>query len=157
MSLSSPFDGSCEALCKVNVTDVVNWITSVYKPEDWHKGPDRPFVRNDPAWEDLAVRTQPVVSQVLKLFSGGIDSYRSITVVHPGDYVPPHTDTQHPGWLSRIHVPLVTNPGSFLIMDSKSYHLEVGTAYRVNVGKPHAITNKGKSTRIHLMFDVSAQ
>lgn len=95
-----------------------------------------------------------MVSEVLSLFPGCTDTYRALTVLHAGDYVPDHTDTQSPEWISRIHVPLVTNPGAFLIVETIHYQLEVGMAYQVNPGRLHAVTNGGAESRIHLMFDV---
>lgn len=148
------FTGGCEPLCKVDVRDLVTWITAAFKPEDWHKTPERPFVRVDPMWEGFGERSDPVVAKVLEHFPGCSDTYRALTVIHPGDYVAPHTDTQSPEWISRIHIPLVTNPEAKFAIDGIGYHLEVGNAYQVNPGKRHSVFNFGKESRIHLMFDV---
>ena len=108
----------------------------------------------DPNWENLHSNTGRVVADLMKLFPDCRDAYRSITTVHPGDYVPPHTDTRSPDWITRIHVPIITNPGAVFIVNDVEHQLEVGMAYQVNIGAPHAIRNDGHSSRIHLMFDV---
>jgi len=150
------FDGGCEVLDQVNVDELVDWVSQISSSTwpDWGKGPDRPAVVNDPEWEGLRERTETVVSELLKHFNGCHDTYRSITTIHPGDLVPYHCDTCHPGWVTRIHVPLMTNPYAWFITGGKRHHLEVGKAYQVNPGKPHSVVNNGKTTRIHLMFDV---
>lgn len=150
------FIGGCEPLAEVDVSSLVDWVSGLTRDNwpDWGKGSDRPAVVVDPEWEGLAARTQAVVSELLKLFPGCSDTYRAITTVHPGDYVPAHTDTQSSDWISRIHVPIVTNPGAVFIINDVEHHLEVGMAYQVNPGKPHAIRNDGHSSRVHLMFDV---
>lgn len=99
-------------------------------------------------------KTDRLVSELLELFPGCSDTYRAISIVHPGDYVPPHTDTLCAGWISRVHVPLVTNLGAAFISEGEDWHMEVGKAYQVNPSLPHAIRNAGGATRIHLMFDV---
>lgn len=57
-------------------------------------------------------------------------------------------------WVTRVHVPLVTNPKAEFIVNDTSYHLKVGKAYKINPEEPHAIRNGGNASRIHLMFDV---
>jgi hypothetical protein len=152
------FTGGCEALIEVDVKDLIRWVDGIDRetwPAWFGKGPERPSVVNDPGWEGLNSRTQRIVSELLELFpKGSSDTYRSMTVVHPGDYVPPHTDTLCPGWLTRIHVPIVTNPKAVFIVEGKEHHMEVGMSYQVNPGRQHAIRNGGKASRIHLMFDV---
>lgn len=156
MSLSR-FVGGCEELCDVSVAELIAWIETVDKATwpDWGKGAYRPAVVNDQAWAGLKERTECLVHGLLSLFSdGATDTYRSITTIHPGDYVPHHTDTLVPGWLSRIHVPLVTNPEAWFITLGVEHHMDVGKAYQVNPSIPHAVRNAGKASRIHLMFDV---
>jgi aspartyl/asparaginyl beta-hydroxylase (cupin superfamily) len=150
------FIGSCEPLVPVDVKDLITWIDGINRATwpDWGKGSFRPAVVNYPDWENLTEHTARIVSELLALFPGCTDTYRSITTIHPGDYVPPHTDTLVPGWMSRIHVPILTNPGALFIMDDVEHHLDVGMSYQVNPGKPHAVANRGDCTRIHLMFDV---
>ena len=80
-----------------------------------------------------------------------------LSCVMPGKFIEPHTDQQDPGWITRIHVPLTTNPKAIFFSDDKPYHMEVGMAYKVNTLLKHAIRNDGDTPRIHLMFDVTSR
>lgn len=150
------FTGECEPLVRVNVLDQIEWIKSLAHETwpCWNKGTMYPSVVTDPTWEDLPARTQPVVDELLALFPGCRDTYRAITTIHPGDYVPHHTDTLRDGWVTRIHVPLVTNPDAWFIIGGREHHLDVGMSYQVNPAIPHAVRNQGEISRVHLMFDV---
>lgn len=156
MNLSKRFTGKCEPIAKVKVDDLIEWIDRIDRESwpDWKKGPTRPAVVAQPDWENLQFETNRVVSEIMDYFPGCRDVYRSITTVHPGDYVPAHTDDTVPEWISRVHVPIITNPGCYLTVDGTKYHLKVGMAYRFNVAKPHEIVNGGSYSRVHLMFDV---
>jgi hypothetical protein len=146
----------CKPICKVSVADLVKWVGGIDRAgwPDWHKGSYRPAVVADPRWEDMGERTKPVIDKVLKEFPGCRAINPNITTVHPGDYVPPHTDSTCQGWVTRVHVPIVTNAGAVMLVAGKEYHLEAGHAYLFDISKPHAIRNDGKASRIHLMFDV---
>ncbi len=144
------FKGGCEPLAPIDVTDLVNWITEVNR--SWIKGPDRPYVEVDPVF--LQNKTDLTVEALMRLFPGCRDTGRSITAINAGDYVPFHTDNCAPEWITRVHVPITTNPDAWFLTDALAHHLEVGMSYRVNPGRPHAVANYGNATRVHLMFDV---
>lgn len=55
--------------------------------------------------------------------------------------------------LWRVHIPLVTNPDAFMVVDGKLWHLEVGNAYLVKVKDYHLALNAGSENRIHIVFD----
>jgi aspartyl/asparaginyl beta-hydroxylase (cupin superfamily) len=124
----------------------------VRQPE--HKGDFRPAIINETNWPDLYARTDRVVSELMTRFPGCDDRARVVSVVCPGDYVPPHTDMHPPEWITRVHVPIITNDGAFFISQDQPHHMEVGSAYIVNTEVPHAIRNDGTANRVHLMFDV---
>jgi quercetin dioxygenase-like cupin family protein len=156
MSLSKPFGGGCEPFIKVDVQQQIIWLASISRDTwpNWAKGTHYPSVVTDPLWAELHEQTESLVTTVLREFPDCTDTYRAITTIHPGDYVPHHTDTLPEGWRSRIHIPLVTNPEAWFIVSGKEHHLEVGMSYQVNPSIPHAVRNAGPSSRIHLMFDV---
>ena len=53
----------------------------------------------------------------------------------------------------RLHIPLITNPDAFMIVDGKLWHLPVGNAYLVKVKDHHCAMNAGSEDRIHIVFD----
>lgn len=53
----------------------------------------------------------------------------------------------------RVHIPLVTNKDSFVVVDGKLWHLEIGYAYLVKVKDYHLALNAGSENRIHIVFD----
>jgi kumamolisin len=54
----------------------------------------------------------------------------------------------------RIHVPIITNPGAFLIAEGMAKHLEVGEAWTFDNQSQHSVIN-GDAARVHLIFDVN--
>jgi hypothetical protein len=54
----------------------------------------------------------------------------------------------------RIHMPIVTNPGAFLLAEGRAKHLEVGEAWTFDNQSTHAVVNGGE-TRVHLIIDVN--
>ena len=63
------------------------------------------------------------------------------------------TGCSHP-FVHKIHVPLETNPGALVHVDGKDLHLEVGQAWEINNLARHGAVNRGRTDRIHLVFEV---
>ena len=54
-----------------------------------------------------------------------------------------------------MHIPLVTNEGSWFIYENKSISMPAdGSVYMVNNGRPHTFINAGKEPRLHLTFEI---
>jgi aspartyl/asparaginyl beta-hydroxylase (cupin superfamily) len=72
----------------------------------------------------------------------------------PGGVIHPHRD-QNPAakWPHKIHVPLLTNDDVIFYVDGTGYHLAEGEAVEVNNMGLHAVENRGKADRIHLIFE----
>lgn len=56
--------------------------------------------------------------------------------------------------ISRVHVPLVTNPGAKLLVERKPYHMDAGEVWSLDTSGRHAAHNSGSSDRVHLVVDV---
>lgn len=55
----------------------------------------------------------------------------------------------------RIHVPIITNPQSFLIWrDGQIHHLETGYVYLVDTTKEHTAMNGADIPRLHLVGEI---
>jgi len=84
---------------------------------------------------------------------GGSD-YAFILRMKPLGVSRPHIDS-NPAWFEpfRVHVPLTTNDGAFLLSEGRSKHLNVGEVWTFDNQAEHAVTN-GDAVRAHLIFDV---
>jgi hypothetical protein len=141
------------------VEAVVRWITAI-PFEDWGQQkphgvlPLKPAMMSNHTWHDFGETFDPLVADLLALYPGGIALQRMLSVVMPGDEIPPHTDDQCREWVERIHVPLTTNPQAVFVCDDGEHRMQVGFAYRVNTEARHAVYNRGETPRVHFMFDV---
>jgi quercetin dioxygenase-like cupin family protein len=95
-----------------------------------------------------------VVARIMALFPQSKVAGIGTFVLDPGQEHPMHTDEQPPEWITRIHVPLVTNPLAVVETEKGSFHMEAGTAYSFDTRKQHAVRNGGDTPRVHLVFDV---
>ena len=58
-----------------------------------------------------------------------------------------HTDSEQ-----RLHIPIVTHDGAFLVIDGEAVHLPAdGCCYMANTTLPHTAFNAGLKPRIHLV------
>lgn len=53
----------------------------------------------------------------------------------------------------RIHIPIITNDGAFLLAEGRAKHIPVGEAWTFDNQTDHGVVN-GNSTRVHLIIDV---
>lgn len=143
----------------VAIADLVEWVQSI-PFELWPQqrrvdGQLRPAMVNDGAWWGMALRTNELVADLMRHLPLGAQPYqRMLSVVMPGHSIPPHADRQEPGWLARVHVPLLSNERSIFQVGGVAHVMRPGTAYLVDVTQEHAVANLGETPRIHFMFDV---
>jgi hypothetical protein len=55
----------------------------------------------------------------------------------------------------RLHIPLISNNDSFLVVDDKLWRLPVGNVYLINTSLRHTAMNCGLTRRIHLVASYS--
>ena len=60
--------------------------------------------------------------------------------------------TYHNDETPRIHLPLITNDGCFMIIDGKTEKLHESVTYHVDTTKQHTALNAGKHLRFHMVF-----
>lgn len=116
----------------------------------------RPAMVNDQGWHEFGLKTDLLVDQILQYAPGAKSGLRMLSVVMPGHSIPPHADQQAPGWVYRVHVPLVTNDKALFLVDDETWCMEAGMAYRIDTRVPHMIRNAGDTPRIHFMVDCHA-
>ncbi len=69
------------------------------------------------------------------------------------EHIPFRTINGSIGARLRFHLPIDTNQGAELNLDSYVYHWSPGTIYLFNQGCAHTAKNNGDSPRIHLVWD----
>lgn len=117
--------------------------------------------------EDTAIRGDfPEAEPLIDVIPGKKHRVR-LMLLKAGSELLRHSDITDPdagtadGKLLRIHIPLVTNPECEVLqweLDGKvkARNLKVGEAWYLDTRKPHAVRNKGKSDRVHLVMDVES-
>lgn len=107
-------------------------------------------VANTPVLNEL-----PYISSLLAPegpFGGAV--FATIIRTKPNGITRVHDDS-HEAWkkTTRIHVPIITNDGAFLIAEERAKHYAVGEAWTFDNQSQHSVVN-GDSIRVHLTFDV---
>lgn len=87
----------------------------------------------------------------------GGTTYAFIFRMKPLGVTRPHIDLD-PAWFEpfRIHIPIVTNDGAYLLSEGRAKHLSVGEVWTFDNQSKHAVIN-GDAVRTHLIFDVPRQ
>jgi hypothetical protein len=121
---------------------------------------------NDPTktheWEDVWNRWEHLVAPIIKSAISGYDGCERAFVnkcliprMRPGTKILEHTDLARSfNFSHRIHVPIVTNPDVYFMIEDERCIMEEGNAYEINNKVLHSVENRGKETRIHLLFDI---
>lgn len=108
----------------------------------------------DPDWHDWGARFRHLRKQIERLFPDDNVSGVGLFLLQPGQEHPMHRDEQPPNWLTRVHVPVVTNPLATATTDDGTIHMQAGTAYRFNTRENHAVRNDGLTPRVHFVCDI---
>lgn len=140
----------------------------ITKPEEMNKKWKKEHEGETFELQDTALRRQlPHVEALIEKLPGVIHRVRLMSLAPNGGELQRHTDQVDPdsgvtdGKLMRFHFPLVTNPAVIFStwgVDGvrKDAHMRTGECWYIDVRKPHAAINNGKTNRIHLVVDVEA-
>jgi len=95
----------------------------------------------------------PYITQVFASFNTVIGRSRLMRLA-PGAEVTPHSDIAY-YWHdhTRIHIPIVTDPGVRFICDGIEVHMAAGEAWIFDNWRQHQVLNRTNTTRIHLVID----
>jgi len=119
-------------------------------PHDWRASHDRAAW---PPWRDVL---EPVLAQAVRGYGYARGAFPRIMLAKmpPGGVILPHVDANPAAkWPHKIHVPISTNAGVVCFFGDGEHHLRVGEAVEVNNLGPHWVRNRGKTDRIHLIFE----
>jgi Aspartyl/Asparaginyl beta-hydroxylase len=117
---------------------------------DWRDAYDRPI------WQDWRYLVQPVLDAATAAYGYERGSYPRIMLARmgPGGVIRPHRDANPAArWPHKVHVPLCTNEGVVFSVDGVDCRMAEGEAVELNNMGLHAVENRGKSDRIHLIFE----
>ena len=141
------FDGTIEAFADVDVDSLVEWVM-VIPIEDWPKMADDAWR----GWGEVFVPLAYVLTH--QHYPDCSVSGLGMFLLAPGQIHPVHQDVQPDNWVTRVHVPIVTNPHSVACMDDGPHVMQVGKAYRFNTLAMHSVSNGGTTPRLHFIFDI---
>ena len=76
--------------------------------------------------------------------------------LRPGGRILRHSDPLHTiaPELIRLHVPVVTNPDVWFMVNDKRIVMGAGETWHVDVRFPHEVENRGTTPRVHLVLDL---
>jgi hypothetical protein len=138
----NPF-GALDATRHIVFRFVDNWI-------DWRQSHDRGL------WAEWKALIEPILRKATEPYGYANGEFPRVMLARmaPGGIIHPHVD-ENPAakWPHKIHVPLVTNPDVTFFVDGQGYYFEEGVAVEVNNMKTHAVSNRGTTDRIHLIFE----
>ena len=122
----------------------------VSKLRDWRQSFDGPM------WAEWRPLIEPVLTAATAAYGYSRGGYPRVMLARmgPGAMIHPHQDTNPAAkWPHKIHVPLLTNDRVVFTIDGIAFHLAEGEAVEVDNMATHAVTNGGKTDRIHLIFE----
>lgn len=135
-----------EAFADVDVQALAAWLQAIPEAE-WPKMADERYR----GWGD---RFRPLATALMVHFPGCALAGLGLWTLEPGQRHPAHCDEQPPDWVTRVHVPIVSNPLATVTTAEGEMHMKVGKAYRFNTRETHAVENAGATPRVHFVFDV---
>ena len=78
-----------------------------------------------------------------------------LSVMMPGEKIPPHVDGGEDDYCVRLQMALLTNPGALLTVGSETLHLPAdGTLHFFSAKEVHSAVNEGPEPRLHLIASV---
>lgn len=118
--------------------------------DDWRVSDDMRL------WQEWRELIEPALAQATAPYGYRRGAYPRIMLARmaPGGVIHPHRDGNPSAkWPHKIHIPLQTNPGVTFEVDGVGYHMAEGEAVEVNNMAVHAVSNTGRTNRIHLIFE----
>lgn len=142
------------SVCGVDVGPAVDWLAAGSFSFPSPSTPDKPQRIFAPPASIIA----PIVARVLHALAAPVVAHEPmLSRVRPGQEHGMHVDVQRSDWVTRIHVPLTSNPGCWFAWEAeggRKVHFDVGQAYTFDTSARHAFANEGLTDRVHLIFDV---
>lgn len=117
---------------------------------------DRTIVHSNPIWKIWKPILTPILNQAVTTYGYRKGTIKAVMLakLKAGNKIDSHTDGSLKYYfLHKIHIPIQTNDKVDFYIKTNSYHLKEGIAYEVNNIVKHSVENRGKTDRIHLIFE----
>jgi len=111
-------------------------------------------VETDVYEDTVLLQQSPYLQQVVNWFECPLLSVRLLKLA-AGTQIHEHKDRDlcYEEGLVRFHIPVITNDEVAFYLDKERMHLQEGECWYMNFNLPHALHNKSKADRIHLVID----
>ncbi len=142
-----------QELCEVEVGPLIEWLKTASISWFEQPSPDKPQRVYDLTAEEPA----RMIDHILPRFPASVrPDWPMLSRMKPGQFHPMHVDIQRADWLTRVHVPLLTNDRCWMWFEEEEVpvHFAVGHAYTFNALRRHSFANEGDTDRVHFIFDV---
>lgn len=127
---------------------ILRFMADAQDPRSWYARP---------LWPMLRSVVEPVLVRAVEPYGFDAPVFPKVMFARLAAHavVDRHEDAAHGNFIThKIHVPIVSHPGTLFEIDGRLLHLEVGRAYEVNNVKPHGVVNPTDTERVHLIFEV---
>lgn len=142
-----------EPICPVDIAPLAAWLNDL--PAIW---PQQAYASKPQRRFDLPnAIIHPITETILAHFpANSCVQELVLSRMMPDQWHDYHVDQQPTAWLTRVHVPIITNPEAWIGFERQPgpRHLKEGLAYTFNTLQRHAFGNPGVTPRVHLIFDV---
>jgi len=113
-------------------------------------------VAHGDGWDTFGALAMPIMEEIVgrHYMPGGMVLRVILARLPAGCLIDAHTD-RHASFsvAHRIHVPLLTNPDVEFIVGTERIVTVPQQAFELNNKLPHSVANRGKTARVHLIFD----
>ena len=109
----------------------------------------------DPRFSDLwKIVEKQILKKIGRLYPDADVMGVQFTSLPAAASIEPHADRGMLTLMHRLHVPIITHPDVIFGFDDYSCHLEAGRLFELNNQVTHAVYNRSKVDRVHLMIDL---
>ena len=104
-------------------------------------------------WHRPWLRRSPYILEIMAALNATWGRSRLMGLAAGAD-VPDHVD-MHYYWRThlRIHIPVITNPDVGFTCNGQTIHMPAGECWILNSFYRHAVANRGRELRVHLVLD----
>lgn len=98
--------------------------------------------------------TESIVSKLEVFFNGKVGKTVFINLPKKCEVSPHRDGGYYLAGVHRCHIPIITNDKVDFMIGSDTINMKPGICYEINNTEVHAVYNKGKQDRVHLLIDI---